>query len=308
MSEQTNPENTNEHPVNEEPSHEVPGKEDVGQAGADELSMQNQQVAAAARAREDVARQQMATEVSARDRKLEETGRINKVLSVLVALLVITVAGQIYFMVREHQRFTALDRQRRVVERQLYAPLSYYNFPSHSFGRANHTGNAAQTPTLKPWLITGRDISLPNSGGDLSQLQDEMIQMVNQSFGINPHVKSQNFAFSPGLDLQDHKDHYTVTMDVRGIKPSAIKVKVENQTLTVSGANDQMMAKKNDKGQIILNEQEKGSFETDLRLPEPVQTDKMKTEYSHNKLIVTLPKAAATARISKTSNSVGREA
>lgn len=128
----------------------------------------------------------------------------------------------------------------------------------------------------------------------IEPLPGDRVRVLNaDSLERCPEGRGRHFACSPGLELEDHQGYFMVTMNVQGLRPTAVRVRIENQTLKVTGTNDQAGRKKNMNGQSFMDARDQGSFTTELQLPEPVQADKMKTELIHNVLVTTIPKAVS---------------
>ncbi len=133
---------------------------------------------------------------------------------------------------------------------------------------------------------------------EMSRMRAQMDQMFNQAFGRfqdSPQFGkiAGEATFSPSFDLTEEPDRYIVKIDVPGSSAHDIKVKLEGQTLTVSGTRTDTQAQKKD-GKVLRQERVVGQFERSMNLPEPVDDDKMITNYKDGVFTITLPKLHST--------------
>jgi HSP20 family protein len=95
-------------------------------------------------------------------------------------------------------------------------------------------------------------------------------------------------AWFPAVDILDQKDKLVVKADIPGIDKKDIKVKVEDDILTIKG-----MVKKDEETQekdYYYRERAYGSFYRAITLPVSVQEDKVKANYANGILTIDLPK------------------
>jgi len=122
-------------------------------------------------------------------------------------------------------------------------------------------------------------------------------ERINQMFGsaFNRFQGSRDFgallrdyAFSPDLNLEDRGDHYLVTVDLPGVEETRVEVRVEGQTLTISGSSES--AYREQSGQVLRQERRCGRFYRVLTLPARVKGDQITTESKRGVLYVKIPK------------------
>lgn len=95
---------------------------------------------------------------------------------------------------------------------------------------------------------------------------------------------------SPNLDLSETDDALEVRMDVPGVKPADIDIKVSDHLLTISG---QRTEKREEKGRTFHRvERQSGTFSRSVTLPCAVSEDKVEANYKDGVLQVRLPKSA----------------
>jgi len=125
-----------------------------------------------------------------------------------------------------------------------------------------------------------------------------MHDRINQMFGsaFNRFQQSDdfgsvfgNYAFSPDINIEDKGDHYLVTVDLPGVEDSRLDVKIDGQTLTISGSMESE-SKQDDGGSMLRQERKSGQFRRVVTLPSPVKADEMKTEHKKGVLHIEIPK------------------
>jgi len=129
---------------------------------------------------------------------------------------------------------------------------------------------------------------------EMNSMHDRINQMFGSAFNRFQHSNgfkdlSRGYMFSPNIDIEDKGDHYLVTLDVPGVEDSRLDIKIDGQTLTVSGTM-QSDTKKENKGHLLRQERRSGSFQRTITLPGPVKPDKMTTENKKGILYITIPK------------------
>ena len=103
---------------------------------------------------------------------------------------------------------------------------------------------------------------------------------------------------SPAMDLTENGSSYALRMEVPGIDPGRIEVKLSNGTLLVSGEKTEEETEQGE--DYHLSERRWGSFRRSLRLPEDVDRDKIEASCANGVLTVKLPKSAAAIAAEKT--------
>ncbi|MGE5192422.1 MAG: Hsp20/alpha crystallin family protein [Deltaproteobacteria bacterium] len=123
-------------------------------------------------------------------------------------------------------------------------------------------------------------------------LRDEFDELFNRLSSDWDGGKWLTKEFSPACDLSETADAFQIRMDVPGIKPEDITVQVTGDSVQISGERKE---EKEEKGKTYHRlERRSGSFSQMLRLPTPVNEDKVQAEFSDGVLTVTLPKTEAT--------------
>jgi HSP20 family protein len=93
---------------------------------------------------------------------------------------------------------------------------------------------------------------------------------------------------SPNLDLSETDEALDVRMDVPGLKPADIDIKVSGNLLTISGERAE---KREEKGRTFHRvERRTGSFSRSVTLPCTVREDQIEATYKDGVLNIRLPK------------------
>jgi HSP20 family protein len=208
------------------------------------------------------------------------------ILSVLVAGLLVAVIVQSVAIVWMHKKLDAAVQ-------------------SSSMSSASVTGNgltklrpktstpinpSGQNKDPFPWDLDDGDPFL-----EMHSIQDRINQMFGSAF--NRFQRNDDFStifrdhpFAPDINIEDKGDHFLVTVDLPGSEDSQLDVKLEGQTLTISGSV-QSQSRETGKGKMLRQERRSGNFHRSVSLPCPVKADKMTTDNKKGVVTITIPKA-----------------
>lgn len=126
---------------------------------------------------------------------------------------------------------------------------------------------------------------------EFSTLQDRMNRLFRESFndpGRDESLTTSNFA--PAVDVYEDEHKVTLKIEVPGIDEKDIDVRVENNTLTVTGERKIEKEEKEENYRRI--ERQYGSFTRTFTLPQTVDTDHVSASYEKGVLKINLPKKA----------------
>ena len=113
--------------------------------------------------------------------------------------------------------------------------------------------------------------------------EDAFTRMVNEPRATRP--------WSPAVDIYETENELVLKADVPEVDPKDIDVRVENQTLTISGERKFDQANTG-KGYHRI-ERAYGSFVRSFAVPNTFDTDKIAADFKNGVLSVTLPKKEA---------------
>ncbi len=100
-----------------------------------------------------------------------------------------------------------------------------------------------------------------------------------------------NRPWSPAVDIYETENELVLKADLPDVDPDAVDVRVENQTLTVSGER-KFESEKSDKGFHRI-ERSYGNFTRSFTLPNTFDTGDIAAAYKNGVLTVKLPKKEA---------------
>ena len=123
---------------------------------------------------------------------------------------------------------------------------------------------------------------------DLSQMENTMNQ-VWRGFGGLPsyHEGAENWNIL--IDVLQKKDVIEVKASIPGVKAEGIEVTVEDSILTLRVERKSEIEEED--STYLIQERPTGSFYRALRLPDTVDTDKIKSHYEDGVLNIIMPKA-----------------
>lgn len=128
----------------------------------------------------------------------------------------------------------------------------------------------------------------------------KMHEQINKMFGSswsrfydNPQFKDlmDGNGFSPSLDLKENNSEYIVTVNVPGAEKSDINVKVEDNTLIVSGKTKKEASTQDNQGTTLSKERFIGQFSRAITLAEKVDPASIKSDYKDGVLVIHIKKA-----------------
>lgn len=130
---------------------------------------------------------------------------------------------------------------------------------------------------------------------EMRYMQERIDKMFGNAFNRFGHSDNfqnllDSYAFVPDIDMEDKGDHILVKVNLPGLDDSKLNVKVEGQTLTVSGTIQQSKNESENNGKIIQQERRSGEFYRSITLPYAVKADEMKTEEKKGVLHITIPR------------------
>jgi HSP20 family protein len=88
-----------------------------------------------------------------------------------------------------------------------------------------------------------------------------------------------------GVNIREEDDAYTLSALVPGLKAEDLNIQVLEDVVSIEGEY------KTDPVEYLLSELPGGSFRRSLRLPTPIQADKIEAKISEGVLTLSLPKA-----------------
>jgi HSP20 family protein len=124
---------------------------------------------------------------------------------------------------------------------------------------------------------------------DLRSLQEEVNRVfstnLNRAFGDEGIGRG---AWAPSVDIYENKDQIVLEAELPGMKREDFDLSIENNVITLRG--ERRFEKTDDNDNYHRVERSYGSFTRSFTLPQTVNAEDAKAEYSNGVLRVTLPK------------------
>lgn len=117
---------------------------------------------------------------------------------------------------------------------------------------------------------------------DLEREVDRLLQ------GMNLNLQGRSNRHFPLINLFDQGDHFILTAEIPGVELSDLEVTIANGILTIKGVRKTPPEAREDS--FRRQERFQGSWQRNLQLPERIDDEGMKAEYTAGILRVILPK------------------
>jgi HSP20 family protein len=123
---------------------------------------------------------------------------------------------------------------------------------------------------------------------EILSAQDRLNKLLNQTFSQIFGSEGQelgNRAWAPAVDIYETDHNLVMKVELPGIDPKDVEVRVENQTLVISG--ERKAEKDLKEGNYHRVERSYGTFSRSFTLPGTVSTENVTAEYKDGLLILT---------------------
>ncbi|HEY7391236.1 MAG TPA: Hsp20/alpha crystallin family protein [Bryobacteraceae bacterium] len=117
------------------------------------------------------------------------------------------------------------------------------------------------------------------------------LRMFEDAFSRLLTEPSSNRPWSPAVDIYETENELVLKADLPDVNQKDIDVRVENQTLTISGSRN--FEKSGDQKGYHRIERSYGNFVRSFAIPHTFDTENIKAEYQNGVLSVTLTKKEA---------------
>jgi len=125
---------------------------------------------------------------------------------------------------------------------------------------------------------------------DLVALQNRMNRLFDEQYGSGREESLTTGAFVPPVDIYEDEHSIQLKLEVPGIDEKDLDIKVENNTLTVSG--ERKFEKEEKEENFHRVERRYGSFTRSFTLPNTVNTEDIQADYNAGVLKIRLAKRA----------------
>jgi HSP20 family protein len=124
---------------------------------------------------------------------------------------------------------------------------------------------------------------------DFERMRRDMDRMWDSFFERGTLRGKEGREWLPSLDVAETKNEIVVKAEVPGLDPKDIDISLSDGLLTIKGEKKQEREEKEENYHLV--ERSYGSFTRSIRLPNEVQSDKIKASYKNGVLKVVLPKS-----------------
>lgn len=128
---------------------------------------------------------------------------------------------------------------------------------------------------------------VPSTG--VTALRKEMDRIFDRIWEPDYPTPAVFGEWTPAIDVLESKDELVLKVEVPGIEPKEISVTLADQVLTIAGEKNYEKEEKDEK--FYRMERSMGAFSRSVRLPIPVDINKVTAGFKHGLLTVTLPKS-----------------
>lgn len=127
---------------------------------------------------------------------------------------------------------------------------------------------------------------------EIETIQRQMNRLLEQ---ITPtsetgDIISDRLTFVPPAELEETSDHIKLRMEIPGIDPQNLDVKVAADTVSVSGERKSEIREEERRG-MRRSEFRYGRFQRVIPLPCRIQNDQVQADFNNGLLCLTMPKA-----------------
>jgi len=110
-------------------------------------------------------------------------------------------------------------------------------------------------------------------------------------FPVSGSLAQKREGWIPAVDILERDGNLILRAELPGMNEKEIELKIEGQVLTLKG--ERKIETEESKANYHSRESHYGTFSRSFSLPETVEGDKIKAEYKHGILTVTIPQKPA---------------
>lgn len=126
---------------------------------------------------------------------------------------------------------------------------------------------------------------------EMAAMQSAMDRLFEDAW--RPVLENREFPLNNlSLDIHETDQAYTVTTEMPGVQAENINVRIDGEFLVIEGEIPEQVVQE-EGARAILKERRYGRFSRRVRLPLPVDNEKVDATYDNGVLTLLLPKAEA---------------
>jgi HSP20 family protein len=130
-----------------------------------------------------------------------------------------------------------------------------------------------------------------NPFNEMSLLQNQMNRLFDTALQSWPGDSNSTTLWTPTADIFESENELVVNLDLPGVDPKMVDIRVENNILSIRG--ERQFEDKPAKDNFHRVERSYGPFGRSFTLSTAVDADKIRASYKSGVLSITLPKAEA---------------
>lgn len=141
---------------------------------------------------------------------------------------------------------------------------------------------------------------VPADCNAVSRLHTDIDRLFNGFFRapvLSNFFQTSAGSLMPQMDFKSDDKGYTMTVELPGIEPEAVKIELTGTTLTISGEKKEEVA---DSDKKHVQERRYGSFSRSLTLPDDADTDHLKAIARNGVLTLTMPRKVEATQNTRT--------
>jgi HSP20 family protein len=197
----------------------------------------------------------------------------SEVLLILVALLVLVIGIQAWYLLGMHKKSS-----------MLYDPT------------CNKPDSILLSPLDDEWLKHHLDDDRWDPLQEMKQIQGRIKNTLGYSIDLFYRNKHSGDIFNstnltPSINVKEEKNRFDIRVDLPETENSNIDVRLDGQQLTIEVIRKNKIEKKNENQHLLPQESRMRKFSHTLTLPSPVKQDGMQTHFNNGVLEITVPKA-----------------
>lgn len=98
-------------------------------------------------------------------------------------------------------------------------------------------------------------------------------------------------AFVPALDISENDSHYTITVEIPGVRKDDVQVELRDDMLVIQGEKKSEREEKKERGRHV--ERSYGSFSRAFTLPSDADAERLEASFKEGVLTVRIPRREA---------------
>jgi len=130
-----------------------------------------------------------------------------------------------------------------------------------------------------------------NPFNEVNLLQNQMNRLFDSALQAWPGESNGTTSWMPAADIYESDEDLVVNLDLPGIDPKTVDIRVENNILTIRG--ERQFSQKQNAENYHRVERSYGAFGRSFTLATSVNPDKIRATYQSGVLIIVMPKAEA---------------